>query len=91
MSNFKPQVRYMTIESLHDYKVGRYGVTSPDITKTFKTYAELKKALKDYILYNHIGDDYVSVNRSRRGEWGEWYEKWAQINGKSTIVKQGWN
>lgn len=91
MSNFKPQVRYTTSESLHDYRMDRYRVSSPYIIKQFNTYAELKKALKDYILSNHIGDDYVSVNRSRRGEWGEWYEHWLKVNGKPTIVKQGWN
>ena len=92
MSNFKPQVRYITSESLHDYNVGRYRVTSPYITKQFNTYTELKKALKDYILHNHIGDDddYVHVIRSRRGEWGEYYEKWEKINGKPKITKQGW-
>ena len=90
MGNFKPQVRYMTIESRHDYNYDRYRVTSPYITKSFKTYAELKKALKDYILHNHIGDYAVCVSRSRRGEWGEWFEKWELVNGKPTIVKQGW-
>jgi hypothetical protein len=65
-------------------------VHSPYVTKRFNTYAELKKALKDYILHNHIGDDEVFVSRSRRGEWGEWYEKWSLVNNKPTIVKQGW-
>jgi hypothetical protein len=78
------------MESQHDYRVDRYRVSSPDITKSFKTYAELKKALKDYILYNHIGSDRVSVSRSRRGEWGEWFEKWELIDGKPTITHQGW-
>ncbi len=91
MSNFKPQVRYMTRESLHDYNVGRYGVTTEYTTKKFNTYTELKKALKDYILDNHIADDYVAVFRSRRGEWGEWYEHWGKVNGKPTIIRQGWN
>jgi hypothetical protein len=68
----------------------RYRVSSPNITKSFKNYAELKKALKDYILHNHIGEDEVFVTRSRRGEWGEWFEKWALINGKPTITKKGW-
>ena len=45
MSNFKPQVRYMTSESRHDYNYDRYRVTSPYITKSFKTYAELKVKL----------------------------------------------
>jgi len=92
MSNFKPQVTYMTSESLHDYRrMDGYRVSSPNITKSFKNYAELKKALKDYILYNHIGKNEVSVSRSRRGEWGEYYEKWELVNGKPTITKQGWN
>jgi hypothetical protein len=90
MSNFKPQVTYMTRDSQHDYNVDRYRVRSPYVTKRFNTYAELKKALKDYILHNHIGDDEVCVSRSRRGEWGEWFEKWALVNNKPTIVKQGW-
>jgi hypothetical protein len=90
MANFKPQVTYMTDTSLHDYRVDRYRVTSPNITKSFNTYAELKKDLKDYILDNHIGDDEVFVTRSRRGEWGEWYEKWIKVNGVPKIVKQGW-
>ena len=91
MANFKPQVTYMTSESLHDYRVERYRVTSPYKTERFKTYAELKKALKDYILDNHIGEDEVFVTRSRRGEWGEWYEHWGKVNGKPTIIRQGWN
>ena len=90
MAQFRPQVTYMTSESLHDYRVERYRVTSPYKTERFKTYAELKKALKDYILDNHIGEDPVFVSRSRRGTWGEWFEKWEKINGKPKITKQGW-
>jgi hypothetical protein len=90
MGRFKPQVRYMTSESLYDFKVERYGVKSPYTITVFKTYTELKKALKDYILDIHIGSDEVVVNRSRRGQWGEYYEKWTKINGKPTITKKGW-
>jgi len=90
MAQFKPQVTYMTSSSLHDYRMDRYGVSSPHITKSFNTYAELKKALRDYILHNHIGKNEVFVTRSRRGEWGEWFEKWELINGKPTIIKKGW-
>ncbi len=90
MAQFRPQVTYMTSETLYDYRVGRLRCTSPYKTERFKTYAELKKALKDYILDNHIGEDEVFVTRSRRGEWGEWFEKWVKINGKPTIIKKGW-
>ena len=30
-------------------------------------------------MHNHIGDDRVFVTRSRRGEWGEWFEKWLMV------------
>ncbi len=39
---------------------------------------------------NDIYEDEVFVTRSRRGEWGEWFEKWVLINGKPTIIKKGW-
>jgi hypothetical protein len=90
MSNFKPQVTYMTWNSRHEYQVEKYGVKTPYITEKFKTYAELKKALAIRILREHIGDMDVFVTRSRRGEWGEWGEKWQLINGKPTIIKKGW-
>jgi hypothetical protein len=90
MANFKPQVNYMTNGSRLDYQHGRLRCTSPYKTETFKTYAELKKALKDRILREHILDEPVSVYRSRRGSWGEWYEKWSLVNDVPTIVKQGW-
>jgi hypothetical protein len=32
----------------------------------------------------------VYVFRSRRGEWGEWFEKWSASNGKLTKIKYGW-
>jgi hypothetical protein len=91
MGNFKPQVRFETRESRHDYNMGRFRCISPEVTKRFNTYSELKKALKDYILHDHIGDDAVFVVRSRRGEWGEWFEHWRLVNGVPTIVKEGWS
>ena len=90
MANFKPQVTYMTKSSLNDYRSERFRVTSPYKTERFKTYAELKKALRERILHDHIGEDPVFVSRSRRSEWGEWFEKWELVNGKPTITKKGW-
>lgn len=90
MANFKPQVTYMTRSSLHDYNSDRYRCHSPYKTERFNTYAELKKALRERILHDHIGEDPVFVSRSRRGEWGEWYEKWELVNGKPIIVNNGW-
>lgn len=90
MGRFKPQVTYMTRDTLHDYNVDRLRCYSPYKTQKFNTYAELKKALKNYILLNHIGDKPVMVSRSRRGEWGEWFELWQLVNCKPKIIKQGW-
>jgi hypothetical protein len=80
----------MTSESLHDYRVERYGVISPYKTERFKTYIQLKKALKDRILHEHIGEVAVFVTRSRRGHWGEYFEKWVLIKGNPTIIQKGW-
>ena len=89
MANFKPQVSYMTLSSKLDYERGRLRCTSPYVQEAFKTYAELKKKMR-VILENHIGERPVAVYRSRRGTWGEWFEHWQLVNGKPTIVKQGW-
>ncbi len=89
MANFKPFVTYMTSSSRHDYESGRLRCNSPYITRTFNTYVELKKKIQ-FILENHIGERKVTVSRSRRGTWGEWFEHWELVNGKPKIVKQGW-
>lgn len=86
MSNFKPQASYITNESIRDYRNNIRN--SETITKRFKTYKELKRELKEML--SESFNDVVSVSRSRRGEWGEWFEKWELINGKPQITNQGW-
>ena len=88
MGNFKPQVSYVTKDSQRDYWNGSR--KSMYITERFKTYRELLKKLPDIL--EHSIDEYVSVNRSKRGQWGEWFEHW-QLNSsrKPVIIKQGWN
>ena len=87
MSQFRPQIflscdkRNVPYEDERKWKNGH-------LFKSFATYAELKKNLKTYLTIAH---EYVLVTRSRRGEWGEWFERWELIKGKPTIVKQGWN
>jgi hypothetical protein len=39
---------------------------------------------------NDSFDENVSVYRSRRGEWGEWFEHWSKVGGKCKIIKEGW-
>ena len=54
----------------------------------FPTYQELKKQMKSMIEQND-GED-VHVSRSRRGEWGEWFEIWTLRHDKPVILKSGW-
>jgi hypothetical protein len=54
--------------------------------KTFKTYAELKKELKRYVLKH--GNAHVT--RTRRGEWGQWFEIWKMEDDKLVKVEQTW-
>jgi len=86
MSNFKPQSIFQTEESIRDYRNGYR--KSRDITNVYDTYAKLRRGIK--AMLNASIDDMVYVSRSRRGEWGEWFENWSLVNGKPKIIKQGW-
>lgn len=88
MANFKPQVTYTTKDSLREYRNNQ--IKSMYIVEQFKTYRELKKALTEIL--EKSNDVYVSVVRSRKNEWGEWFEHW-QLDSKRKpiIIKQGWN
>lgn len=54
-----------------------------------RTYAKLKPQIKDLI--KKSDDDHLYVYRSKRGDWGEWFERWELENGKPTIIKEGWS
>jgi hypothetical protein len=86
MSNFKPQASFATDESIRDYRNGFR--KSREITNVYDTYAKLRRGMK--AMLNASIDDMVYVSRSRRGEWGEWFEHWSLVNGKPKIIKQGW-
>jgi hypothetical protein len=61
-----------------------------NVIQKFKTYRELKKAIKG-MCEESIGADGVAVYRTRRGQWGEWFEHWdLDDNGKPYIKKEGW-
>jgi len=43
------------------------------------------------IMLNESKNRIVMVSRSRRGEWGEWFEYWSfNTENKPIIIKQGW-
>ena len=56
----------------------------------YDTYRELKKDLPELIKKDNDPDG-LFVLRSKRGAWGEYFERWKMINGKPTIVKEGWS
>lgn len=69
------------IDSGSDYK--------PDVRKTYPTYAELKKDLKNLIAQSPVYK--VHVYRHRRGNFGEWFEHWGfNHKRKPVITKEGW-
>jgi len=87
MSKFKPQLTVITTETIREY-ANSYGKGSQYKTIQYPTYRELVKNMK-----RHLDDNLevnISVSRSRRGEWGEWYEVWQMVNGKPTIIKKSW-
>jgi hypothetical protein len=86
MSNFKPEIRVITRETNRDYH-NRQG-KSAYVSIQYPTYKELKKNLLRHLQENL--EPVVQVYRSRRGEWGEWFEHWHLVNGKPQIIKQGW-
>jgi hypothetical protein len=52
------------------------------------TYEKVKQNLQRYL--DNATDNTVEITRSRRGEWGEWFERWELVNGKKKIIKQTW-
>ena len=87
MSNFKPQASFITDDSIREYRNGwRKSRVNVNV---YPTYAKLKASI--CAILNECVDGTASVVRSRRGEWGEWFEHWELVNGKPKIVKEGWN
>jgi hypothetical protein len=87
MSNFKPQVTIITNDTIRE-TMNSYGKKNRYQTIQYPTYRELKKNLKKHLEENI--ENTISVSRSKRGEWGEWYEIWKLVNGNPIIVKEGW-
>jgi hypothetical protein len=46
---------------------------------------ELKKHIKEHL--DICIETHVTVYRTRRGEWGEWFEHWVLDDGKPVISK----
>jgi len=61
----------------HGYKI----FTFPTITKLTKHKRE--------IMSNHNANE-ITVIRSRRSEWGEWFEVWKKYGNKTKKIEEGW-
>jgi hypothetical protein len=61
-----------------------------DVDRTFKTYTALRRAMK--AMMNDSVDNIVEVTRTRRGTWGQWFERWAinEATNKLEIIKETW-
>lgn len=83
MSRFKPQVSYEVWDK------NQFSNTNK-VTTEFDSYAKLKGRMT--AILNKANDGTAFVVRSRRGEWGEWFEHWfMDDSGKPMIVKEGWS
>ena len=58
------------------------------ITRLIPTYKEVKRKMNAFMQDSF--DENVNVFRSRRGQWGEWFENWSKVGSKAKIHKQGW-
>ena len=78
----------------HNYELNKHGVLGCSVYSDYpkRVYLSFKdiKHLYRYLktLNNDVFD--VSVSRSRRGEWGEWFERYEWEKGKFEKTKEGW-
>jgi hypothetical protein len=99
MEMIKPQIQYVTRESLRDWQNDYSNRKSKGIVKTFKTYRELKKALPAILAIaydpeSEHGTDTVFVVRSKHDSgWGycEFCEHWQMVNGKPKVIKSSFS
>lgn len=64
------------------------------ITVSYTTYRKMKRDIPT--IFEKYTDEWgdklteLHIFRSRRGEWGEWFEIWKPVGTKFKIIKQGW-
>lgn len=84
MAQFRPQfsiTRTQYNSHLFDYnEYHKYFV--------FPTYRELKQKMVSIMKEYKV--DEICVSRSRRGEWGEWFEYWNRHGDKLVKGREGW-
>jgi len=84
MAQFRPQFTvYRNENNRHLFGVG---ILSKVIM--FPTYRELKQKMVSVM--KEYSNNEICVSRSRRGEWGEWFEYWNLHGDKVVKGKEGW-
>lgn len=78
----------MAAQPIVSFKHGSYYRSGLETTKCVQSYALVKKQMKKMLEESY--DNEVTVVRERRGEWGQWFERWNLIDGKPKIIKQTW-
>jgi hypothetical protein len=85
--SFRPQVNF---KIPFDYKGDfRNHIVGGSVHLELKNYIEVKKRMKEFLIASENYE--VNVYRHRRGQWGEWVERWSLINDKPQITFQTWN
>ena len=61
-----------------------------DECRVFDTYTKLRGAMRT--MMSDSLDNTIDVIRTRRGEWGEWFERWSinEDNNKLVKIKETW-
>jgi hypothetical protein len=61
-----------------------------DECRVFDNYRLLRSAMK--AMMSDSKDNVVEVTRTRRGEWGQWFERWAinEATNKLEKIKETW-
>lgn len=61
-----------------------------DECRVFDTYSKLRSSMK--AMMADSVDNVLTVTRTRRGEWGQWFENWQidESTNKLIKVKEGW-
>lgn len=54
----------------------------------YKNLRKLRKDMRRQITQSIDGE--IHVARSRRGNWGEWFEVWDMCAGKPRLLREGW-
>jgi hypothetical protein len=71
---------YKPIYSIYEYHESKVYI--------FRSYQELKKELRQIMREHFVSE--ATVHRSKKGEWGEWFEVWGANGKRLKKISEGW-